>query len=494
MALIEPAKTATQSDAKRTSRRRWTYAGVVLVLAIAVGYFAYPKTVEGIAFVRGAEAYVYGFPLVMMDVTKDKVTATSKAEEYFAPINQFLKMRTYVDPDYRDCVRISRNSIWAAAFVDLEEEPIVYSQPDTQGRYVVMQALNMWTDDFASVGSRTTGTGAGAFLIVGPKWNGTAPGGIKATYRSTTRYASVLVQLYAANPSEIPEVLALQDQLTLTPLSAWGKPYTPPDTVPVDPSVDTTLTPYDQVQAMDAEHFFQRLAKALKDNPPYPADSTIVEKLKKIGVEAGKPFDIHKLDPNVARGLNRAPWKVWDAFRSGPYESRTVDGWLQTVNVGAFGTDYSNRAFLAYFGLGALTKEDAIYPSAFVDSEGRWLYGDKKYVMHFPKGDVFPSNSGVWSISPYRGNFYVHNPIERYAISSGMPLKYNADGSLDVYIQATSPGPDKESNWLPIPKSGPFNLSVRVYQPKPEIYNGRLEGSLVVGPSTYRIPPVQRVE
>jgi hypothetical protein len=128
-------------------------------------------------------AYVFGFPLVIMDLTRAVTTAASKSGEYSAPINQFGRMRTYVDPDFKNVVRISRNSLWSFAFLDLENEAFVYSQPDTRGRYIVMQALNMWTDDFASVGSRTTGTGPGNFLIAGPKWNGSPPTDVKGTHR-----------------------------------------------------------------------------------------------------------------------------------------------------------------------------------------------------------------------------------------------------------------------------------------------------------------------
>lgn len=153
------------------------------------------------------------------------------------------------------------------------------------------------------------------------------------------------------------------------------------------------------------------------------------------------------------------------------------------MNIGRFGTDYETRAFIAYFGLGALTSDDAVYPSAVLDGDGKALDGAQKYIMHFQKNGVPPSHVGVWSISPYRENFYVHNAIERYGLLSGMPLEYNADGSLDVYIQAKSPGPDKEANWLPCPPTGPFNLTIRVYQPKKEILGG-----------TYEIPPVRKVQ
>jgi hypothetical protein len=466
----------------------------VVLAGLVISFLGCGKATEEIAYVRGIKAYVYGFPLVLMDVTSKTITAVAKAGEYHAPMNQLLRMRTYVSPDYKDVVRISRNSLWSGGVFDLEKEPIVFSHPDTKGRYIVIQLINMWTDDFGSIGSRTTGTGAGNFLIAGPKWNGTPPPDIKDVYRCSTRYGWVLVQIAAKGPEEFKEVNALQDQLKITPLSAWGRPYTPPDNVPVDPTTDTTALPFDQVRLMDGEHFFKRLAMLLKDNPPYPDDAPMLEKLKKIGIEPGKEFDINKLDPALAKGLNRAPQKVWDIFQSAPYEMKTVNGWILPLNLGRYGTDYNTRAFIAYFGLGALTSDDVVYPSAVVDGDGRALYADSKYVMHFEKDQIFPSHSGVWSISQYRENFYVHNPLERYATGSGMPLKYNPDGSLDVYIQATSPGPDKESNWLPTPPSGPFNLTIRVYQPKAEMMNGQVKDNLMVGPATYKIPPVTRVQ
>ncbi len=130
-----------------------------------------------------------------------------------------------------------------------------------------------------------------------------------------------------------------------------------------------------------------------------------------------------------------------------------------------------------------MSKEDAVYPTAFVDSTNTALDGSHKYVMHFEKGGLPPSKPEVWSISPYRGNFYVHNSLNRYGILSSMPLKYNADGSLDIYMQKDSPGVDKESNWLPIPPSGMFNLTVRSYQPGEALLDG-----------SYKLPPVVRVQ
>ena len=154
------------------------------------------------------------------------------------------------------------------------------------------------------------------------------------------------------------------------------------------------------------------------------------------------------------------------------------------LNLGRFGTDYETRAFIAYFGLGALTSDDAVYPSAVLDGDGKVLDGAQKYIMHFEKDGVPPSHVGVWSISPYRENFYVRNPMERYGLLSGMPLKFNADGSLDVYIQAKSPGTGQGGELAAdCPPSGPFNLTIRAYQPKKEILDG-----------TYKLPPVKKVQ
>jgi hypothetical protein len=161
----------------------------------------------------------------------------------------------------------------------------------------------------------------------------------------------------------------------------------------------------------------------------------------------------------------------------------TVNGWINMLSLGRYGTDYETRPFIAFMGLGAPSSEDAVYPSAFVDGDDTALEGSDRYVMHFEKDGLPPSHAGVWSISPYRDNFCVRIAQERYGLLSSMPLRYNADGSLDVYIHADSPGADKDSNWLPCPPSGSFNLTVRDYQPKPSFLDG-----------TYKLPPVRPVK
>lgn len=462
--------------------RKSLFPAVAGIFVISMFLGACSKVEEAKTYFYAMDSYVYGYPLVMMGVTKDVLTATSKSGQFSAPINQFGRMRTVVPPEFKNVVRISVNSLWTFAFMDLQQEPIVVTIPDTQGRYTVMQALNMWTDDFASVGTRTPQTNAGNYLIAGPDWKGTPPEDVKAVFHSSTRFAWVLVQIAANGSQDYPAINQLQDKIQAIPLSHWGKPYTPPTSVPVDPNVDLTMTPFDNVRLMTGEMFFKRLAELLKDNPPYPADKDAVEKLKKIGIIPGKGFDPSKLDAATLEGINKAPGEVWLKLAAGPFSMKTVNGWLNMLNLGRYGTDYNTRAFVAFAGLGALTSDDAVYPSAFVDGDGKVLDGAKNYVIHFEKGELPPSHAGVWSISQYRENFYVPNTLNRYGILSTMPLKYNDDGSLDIYLQRNSPGADKESNWLPTPPSDPFNLTMRVYQPDKSLIDG-----------SYKVPPVTRI-
>ena len=209
----------------------------------------------------------------------------------------------------------------------------------------------------------------------------------------------------------------------------------------------------------------------------------MVEKLKSLGIEPGKDFDIAKVDPGTARGLQRA----MDAFgllQKGVTKLKTENGWIVIPKDFAnYGTDYTTRAGIALIGLGGIRPNDVVYPTAFDDGDDKPLDGANRYVLHFDKGQTPPTNA-TWSVSMYDPQgYYVPNAINRYNLAMWMPLKYNADGSLDLYIQAASPGADKEANWLPAPASGPFNLTVRIYWPTEAVLDG-----------TYKLPPVRKVQ
>jgi len=235
---------------------------------------------------------------------------------------------------------------------------------------------------------------------------------------------------------------------------------------------------------MPAGKFFAYAADLLKVNPPHITDQPMIAQLKKIGLEPGKSFDMDKADPAIRSALSSAPedaqqlmaWKL-------PTIARVANGWsMNTDTMGVYGNYYLKRAMVAQAGLGANVPEDAIYPLNLGDEAGRPLDGASRYTIHFAKSDTPPANA-FWSVTLYDSEgFQVANPLNRFAVSSWMPLKYNADGSLDLYFQNESPGADKEANWLPAPK-GPFNLTMRLYAPK----SGALTGK-------WNPPPVTRVQ
>jgi len=192
---------------KGSRKRRWlSIASIVVVLLALVGGYWYMK--KGRPLLYGAEVYVYGFPMIMMDLTKEASTAVSKPGEFTAPINQFSVMTHYPDASFRAVVRTGLDSLFACAWADLDKEPLVLSVPDTKDRYYVIALFDMWSNAFASIGKRTTGTDAGNFLIAGPGWQGAPPANVKQVFRSPTRFVWVNGQMQANGPKDYEVVNA----------------------------------------------------------------------------------------------------------------------------------------------------------------------------------------------------------------------------------------------------------------------------------------------
>jgi hypothetical protein len=420
----------------------------------------------------GIQAAVYGIPLVLVDVTKQVQTnATAPEHNGRAPINQFSNFLKYPTAAYRDVVRMNVDTLYSFAWLDLSKEPLVLSVPDTHGRYYLMPILDAWTDVFASPGKRTTGTKAGDFAIVGPNWTGTLPAGMMEL-KSPTNTAMIVGRTQANGSADYAAVNAIQKQYRLTPLSAFGKPYTPPAGV-LDPQIDMKTPPVDQVNRMSTEMFFNRLATLMASNPPAAADAPMLAKLARIGVVPGRAFNMSTLNPAVAKGLDGSVQAAVAKMGAAAKEIGTpANGWrVMPMTLADFGTDYELRGEIALVGIGANLAKDAVYPTAFVDGDSQPLTGGNRYVLHFDKGGLPPVNA-FWSITMYdAASFLAANTINRYNIAGWMPLKYNPDGSLDVYLQHDSPGSQKESNWLPAPE-GPFNVTLRMYWPKESVLDG----------------------
>src|SRR6201994_3203496 len=428
---------------------------------------------EGEAFAIGVDAYLYFYPLVTMDVTRKQSTNIESGKELGkGPMNTFVNIPEYPPATMRIVVRPNFDTLYSSGWLDLTKEPVIVSAPDTGGRYYLLPVLDMWTDVFASPGWRTTGTQAGNFLVTPPGWSGAVPGGF-SRINAPTPYVWIIGRTKTDGPADYDAVHRIQAGYKVTPLSRWGK-APEPVTVTIDPSVDMKTPPKIQVDTMPAAKYFAYAAELLKLHPPHITDQPIIAQMKLIGIEPGKSLDFDKLDPAVKKALESAPaaaqqlmqWKI-------PTLARVVNGWsMNTDTMGVYGNYYLKRAIVTQVGLGANLPEDAIYPLNLGDETGKPLDGANKYTITFDKGAAPPVNA-FWSITLYDPEgFQVGNVLNRFAVSSWMPFKYNDDGSLDLYFQNQSPGKDREANWLPAPKGG-FNLTMRLYSPKSEALTGK---------------------
>jgi hypothetical protein len=439
---------------------------------------------EGLGdFWLATDAYVFGYPLVTMEMTRRVITNVVAPVGTKAPMGQIIKLREYPNSSFRDVTAPNADTLYTTAFFDVGKEPWVLSIPDMQDRYYLMPMLDGWTTVFQVPGKRTTGTKAQTYAITGPGWKGTLPAGVRE-YKSPTNIVWLLGRIYCTGtPEDYAAVHKLQDQFKLVPLSSYGKPYTPPAGT-VDPSIDTKTAVRDQVNRMSANEYFTLLCKLMKDNPPTAADAPQLKRFEKIGIVAGKDFDPSKLKADLAKRIPEVSQdRIMLQFKINK-DVKDENGWGFTTKTGIYGTDYLMRALVTAIGLGANRPQDAVYPTSMKDGEDRTYDGANKYVIRFPKGQT-PPVSGFWSITMYDANyFFVANPINRYSISPRQNLKINPDGSTDLYIQKDSPGKDKESNWLPAP-AGKFILMLRMYWPNeksPSIING-----------SWKIPPVKKV-
>lgn len=461
--------------------RRDALIGSLALLAGAAGpaSAAWDKPiVEGIEgledFWPAVEAYIYGYPLVTMEMTRRVMTNVTTPGATRGPMGQIVKMRSYPDASFRDVTAPNADTLYTIAWIDVGKEPWVFSFPDMQGRYFLFPMLDGWTNVFQVPGSRTTGTGAQAYAITGPGWSGTLPKGV-TQYEAPTNLVWILGRIYCTGtPEDYAAVHALQDACSLSPLSAYGKPYAPPPG-PVNPQIDMKTAVREQVNSMDAIAFFTLLAQLLKTNPPAPEDKSMVDKLARLGIVPGQDFDRSKFNVDFATRVPQVGFdRIMLHFRFSDGDMTDVNGWAYTLKTGLYGTDYLQRALITAIGLGANRPEDAVYPVSRADADGNAYDGQSKYVIRFAKG-AEPPVQGFWSITMYDDSyFFVQNPIDRYSISPRQNLVRNQDGSVDIFLQKDSPGAGLESNWLPAP-SGKFILMMRLYWPNqnsPSILDG----------------------
>jgi len=421
------------------------------------------------------DAYIYGFPMVDNYRIQYSYFVDTKNPEYKGGWNEIHNTARVYTPDDKAIQTPNSDTPYSALGADLRAEPLVLSVPAVdKGRYYSLQFIDMYTFNFAYVGSRATGNEAANYLLAGPGWSGETPAGIKAVIRSETKLAFVLYRTQLFNAGDIDAVKAIQAGYKVQPLSAFlGTPAPPPS-----PAIDfiAPLTPEQQKTSPD---FFRVLNFALQFTPTDASETELMARFGKLGIGAGKNFDANSLTPELRQAVNDGMADAWKTFAE--HKASKIDTGIES-SADSFGTraflgnDYLRRMTSAVVGIYGNSKDEALYPLYFTDASGQKLDASQhRYTLRF-KADELPPVNAFWSLTMYKlpSSLLSANPLNRYLINSPMlpDLKRDADGGITLYVQHESPGKDKEANWLPAPK-GPFFSVMRLYWPKPEALDGR---------------------
>lgn len=439
---------------------------------------------EAYAYALALQAFVYTFPLYEMARMRAATATRRNGSGRFADsdpastrrwVNTFIHARKLLGAGGSRVVTPNNDTLYTNAWLDLSRGPLVLEVPDTADRYYVLGFLDFWTNPFAHVGRRTTGTGKGRFLIVGPRWTGEAPAGMQQV-RCQTEHVWIIGRIMVEGPEDIPAVHALQDAFRLTKLDAWQRGESFEGEV-----IDTGFDPR---QSFELDRYLRVVNDELARNPPPAAEAALLAEFGKVGFGAGLPAEPGQLADPVRRGLARAFRQGRALLEGAGGNGDAHGGWSRPLQLGAdFAGDWLQRAVVALKYIGALASEEAIYPMAYADSDGRPLSGAGRYTITFGPGATPPVDA-FWSLTMYdaRDCVLVSNPIDRYRIGDrSVGLKSGPGGSLTLYLQPGSPGAELEPNWLPAPQ-GAFYLCLRAYQPRAEMLDGR-----------YRLPPIVRV-
>jgi hypothetical protein len=454
----------SQNSLIKTGFKRLLWVLLSVSLLVAGTLWAFKEKI-----VLGAEAFLFGYPLVMMETTR------VHSQKYIGPENELRRVRLFPDATFKDVVRPNVDTLYTTAFISMKEGPWVFEMPANDERYELMPFMDAWTHVFASPGTRTSGTQGSTYLLVGPKWQGQTPAGMNLL-RAPTDMVWLIGRTQTNGPADFERVHRLQDRLKLYRL---GGPSNTPSTWQA--SVQKSAPPVVQMKEMSMREFYERLMQLMVENPAKAEDKAMLDRLASHQLEPGKPVQLSAIDTaSFALGRWIANRKVTQAL-----QQKVKDGTWSTppLSLGNYGTDYNIRAVVAMVGLGANLPEDALYPNTSLDAQGQALHGQHRYQLHFDAAKL-PPVKAFWSITAYGADeFLMANELKRFALGDRDKLVYNADGSLDIWIQATRPtDATQAANWLPVKADAPFLLNARLYWPKPEALQG-----------TWQMPAVKRL-
>jgi hypothetical protein len=442
---------------------------------VGANFTATPEEARGIA----KEAYLYGFPVVEMYKTLYTQAVDKKGSNFKAPFNQIgntAKAFTAKDTAF---VTPNADTPYSFVWMDLRAEPLVLTLPPIEEhRYYSVQLIDAYTQNFAYLGTRSTGNGGGHFMIAGPNWQGQQPLNIDRLLRSETNIAYALYRTQLFDDQDLAKVKQIQKGYKVQTLSQYDKHKAPP----AAPKIDW---PQPEPNMSDTPDLFRYLNFMLAFAPAQDAEKDLLARFKTIGIEAGKPFKLTDLSAEQRQALEDG---ISDAKAEFAEFKKTKVDTHEVTSGDFFGTrdhlkgNYLYRYAGANMGIFGNSAEEANYIGYFTDKDGQPVDASKHdYTLHFDKGALPPADA-FWSLTMYNAKtkLLVANPLNRYLINSRMlpELKLDGDGGLTLYVQNKAPAKDLQSNWLPAP-NGPFYGVLRLYLPKPEVTNGQWQMPLL---------------
>ena len=400
------------------------------------------------------QAYLYAFPLVLMDATRKVSTNAETPNDTRAPINQFIHAKKLADAAFRTVVTPNVDTIYTQAFLDVGAEPMLYGVPQTD-RFFNVQVLDAWTNTAAVLEA------PGLYAITRSDWQGELPEGVQRINVPTNRVWTI-ARIVLSGQEDLPNVRAIQDKMQLMPLSAYQMDRWTAPAGTYDPAYD--FVPVQHVLALSPQEFFDTANQLMETNPPAAADAPVLRELAALHVGPGEKFDDKVL--GLFSGLR---WKLMLLQLKGKLKAEAANyaqqmgQWIYYGDpIGDFGTAYTYRAMVALMGLGANTTDVAIYPKTDVDSTGAVLTGKKTYTLHI-EAEPPTKEKGFWSVTAYgEDDFLIDNAIDRYCVNDRSGLHRNPDGSIDIILSKEAP--EDTTNWLPVGE-GDFHLFLRIYKP-----------------------------
>ncbi len=400
-------------------------------------------------------AWLFGLPLIEIATTRRRLTGVG------APMNSFVHPPNLADHRARAVTTPNNDTLYASAQVDLAGGPVTITLPPSGERYVSLALMDAYTNNFAILGTRTTGQDGLTFTLVGPCEAADGP----HVVRSPTRHVWALGRILVDGPHDLAAARAVQTGVSMQGPAAAPYPAT-------------------ATRGSSWADYFASVARLMADNPPPLTDRAALQTMAPLGLTA---FDPARLSPSQVEAIEAGVAEARGLLRGGGLEATGfADGWsYPAARLGDFGEDYLYRAGVALGGLGALPPAEAMYMRAKGDLPRALFDGATDWRLHFAADGRIPVDA-FWSLSLYEATddgqfFFADNPLDRYAIGDRTPgLQANADGSLDIWIGHADPGPERRGNWLPAPQ-GPFALFLRAYLPRRELLDG-----------AYRLPAVTR--